>query len=48
MDEIEFRKQINYYLMDLKKDNNDALNVLYDLTHKQLYVLCYSYFISQL
>ncbi len=44
MDEIEFRKQIDYYLMDLKKDNNDALNVLYDLTHKQLYVLCYSYF----
>lgn len=44
MDDIEFIKKIDYYLINLQKDNNDALNSLYDLTHKQLYVLCYSYF----
>ena len=44
MEEIEFKEKIDYYLIDLQKDDNEALNYLYDLTHRQLYVLCYSYF----
>lgn len=44
MDEIEYREKIDYYLISLQNNNNEALNDLYDLTNKQLYVLCYSYF----
>ena len=44
MNDVEFRKEVDYHLIDLQNDNHEALNDLYDLTHKQLYVLCYSYF----
>ena len=36
MEEIEFKEKIDYYLIDLQKDDNEALNYLYDLTKSNL------------
>ena len=35
---------LDKYLIDLSNGNNQALSEIYDLTNKQLYCLCYTYF----
>ncbi len=37
-------KEINNLLLKLRQGDNSALDSLYEITNKQLYVLCYSYF----
>ncbi len=44
MDNVEFQKQIDYYLCNLQQGDDQAMDYIYDYTHKQLYALCYSYF----
>ena len=44
MNNVEFKNLVDYYLKQLKDGNDDAMNYIYELTHKQLYALCYSYF----
>lgn len=41
---IENATKIDELLTKLRQGDNSALGLLYDLTNKQLYVLCYSYF----